>query len=520
MAIFTTFLTTPLVTYLRRDMMGSIEESETLDNPAPKSAYDGPEFSMMICLNQMEHVPPLMKIVQLMNSQPMVGNFSGNLHVHAIRILELGDRDSDFLKISNSSETLRRDPLVTVLQTFALLSNISIRFHLSASISDAYGLRLVSESKKRKCQLLIAPLDCSNLHVAHTILAKSETPVAFVIHRDGDQISMPFHGTNLNIHRKSNRKAKILYCFIGGEDDRELTHLYLRLIASRNHFVHLVRIKYHETKTCKLETGDLEKEQEKTGPFSTFVGVLGSKKMLPNLTKFTTFSSKESIDNGHGGDFDGSSTAQGMTASSSIPRSLHATKSPDDIAFENIRDYTIELMDPDQYKIEEWEHCEPHEFVHQLAQKLTEEDTLILGNRHPILEILAISKTGDINAPSMEDIINSNKSNTSKNASENSQSSSTIQPSRSLFPSVLRRTLTQDACIASSMNGIRLGSNLHMVNTLRNSDKVLGSLAHHLIRAQVTCTMLIYHGNGSLEQIAVVEEMGTQSQATILDQNH
>ncbi|PWN22822.1 hypothetical protein BCV69DRAFT_280428 [Microstroma glucosiphilum] len=82
---------------------------------------------------------------------------SSFLNVDALRLVELTDRTSAVMRMAESDDTLRADPISNVFRTFASLNRIPIRTSLSVVGVDYFPSTVVSRARDRGADLVILP---------------------------------------------------------------------------------------------------------------------------------------------------------------------------------------------------------------------------------------------------------------------------------------------------------------------------------------------------------------------------
>ncbi|KAJ1987711.1 K(+)/H(+) antiporter [Dimargaris cristalligena] len=161
-------------------------------------------LSVLVCLNKMQHVPALMALMQFLNpphahepgnpqaspstlpaahradtldsspspsdafdekaalaeirevSSPLTGYFTG-LRVYALRLIALTQRNSAVMMSTESEDTMRMDPLMSMFRTFGLLNNISVRSALSVCPTEDFAETLASNSDETRVNYAIVP---------------------------------------------------------------------------------------------------------------------------------------------------------------------------------------------------------------------------------------------------------------------------------------------------------------------------------------------------------------------------
>lgn len=79
------------------------------------------------------------------------------LEVHALRILELTDRVSSVMKVTEADEFSRRDPVVNAFQTFSRLHDVAISSSVVVVPEDSYAKTVISSASDRGSDFALIP---------------------------------------------------------------------------------------------------------------------------------------------------------------------------------------------------------------------------------------------------------------------------------------------------------------------------------------------------------------------------
>lgn len=133
---------------------------------------------------------------------------TGRLWAHGVRLLELTDRDSSVMTVSQIDEYSRQDPIVNTFRAVGHLHDISASGEVAVVPRAMFADALVTKATKMTSDLLVLPwsraADAANLHVlppmagsvegasaSHAALVKSL--LTFYQHDVGIFISRPLH---------------------------------------------------------------------------------------------------------------------------------------------------------------------------------------------------------------------------------------------------------------------------------------------------------------------------------------
>ncbi|KAI9015021.1 Sodium/hydrogen exchanger family-domain-containing protein [Gaertneriomyces semiglobifer] len=163
MALVTTFMTTPLVTwvyppkiYLKQsraithDTLSSIAAK---DDMSPYHHEGGPDdVKVVICLPNMHAVPPMMSITQMFQTA------KHRVQVYALRLIKLTERTSTYMMAANATETMRADPVVNVFRTFSQLNHVgSVTTLVSVSHTEDFAAKVVETANDANADLVVVP---------------------------------------------------------------------------------------------------------------------------------------------------------------------------------------------------------------------------------------------------------------------------------------------------------------------------------------------------------------------------
>ncbi|KAK8085034.1 Sodium/hydrogen exchanger family protein [Apiospora hydei] len=79
------------------------------------------------------------------------------LEVHGLRILELTDRTSSVMKVTESDEFTRRDPVVNTFKTFSQLHDVAVSGSVVVAPEDAYAQTVTSQAATQESDFVLIP---------------------------------------------------------------------------------------------------------------------------------------------------------------------------------------------------------------------------------------------------------------------------------------------------------------------------------------------------------------------------
>ena len=162
MALMTTFMTVPLVTWVypaSKHVQISFADDE--DRLSVKRLDTEPnllmeeKFSILVCLPETSTTTSLMKFVQLLV------NTTRQLDLWGMRMIELEDRNSKVMMVTESLHTLRNDPVIGMFRTFCELNKIDFHTTLSVGSSSSYPLDVADACEIINFDICICPISMS-----------------------------------------------------------------------------------------------------------------------------------------------------------------------------------------------------------------------------------------------------------------------------------------------------------------------------------------------------------------------
>ncbi|KAI8612023.1 hypothetical protein BC830DRAFT_605896 [Chytriomyces sp. MP71] len=167
MAVFTTFLTVPLVSAvypksyysgeLNAALAKDVEEAMSLAVAAESSEIpevnDDSQLRALVCLPSMNVVLPMMTLCTMVSGSPQLSAFT----VFALRLVKLDSRLSTVMQAAEHSDTVKEDPILSVFRTFGSLHGLNsfpmLQFSNPAGVAGA----IVDAAKQASANLIIVP---------------------------------------------------------------------------------------------------------------------------------------------------------------------------------------------------------------------------------------------------------------------------------------------------------------------------------------------------------------------------
>lgn len=203
------------------------------------------------------------------------------LEVHGVRIIELTDRTSSVMKVSEADEHSYRDPVVNTFRTFAQLNNIAVSGSVSIVPEFSFAETLVGRASDMSSELLLIPWSetgsltesdstlllgesLSQEHYSSTshnsfiqqALSLAICNTAIFVNRGFGGLPAPARGltrtvSGLGLRSQRNAIAKpisdrshhIFFPFFGGDDDRVALRFVLQIAQNDNITATIIHIK-------------------------------------------------------------------------------------------------------------------------------------------------------------------------------------------------------------------------------------------------------------------------------------
>ncbi|KAF4634774.1 hypothetical protein G7Y89_g3327 [Cudoniella acicularis] len=186
------------------------------------------------------------------------------LEVHGLRIVELTERTSSVMKVSEADEYSYRDPVVNTFRTFAQLNNVAVSGAVSIVPEDSFAETVATQASDHSSDLVLIPwsengtmseidtLKDSSNGIQEAFLQKTlataacNTAIFFNRGFGGPSIHEPrtltrtTSGVSFRSHRDrptlpvADRSHHVYFPFFGGADDRVALRFVLQLAQNTN----------------------------------------------------------------------------------------------------------------------------------------------------------------------------------------------------------------------------------------------------------------------------------------------
>lgn len=228
MALFTTFLTTPIVVAIYKPAEMAISEYKYRSIQRKESDT---QLRMLICFHSTKNIPTL---INLMEASRGTGR-KGGLRVYAMHLMELSERSSAILMVHkarnnglpfwNKVQNCDANQVVVAFEAFQQLSQVSIRPTTAISPMSSMHEDICTSAERKMGSIIILPfhkhqrLDghfettrAEFRHVNRRVLEHAPCSVGILVDRG---LGGPSHVSASNVN------YSVTALFFGGHDDRE-----------------------------------------------------------------------------------------------------------------------------------------------------------------------------------------------------------------------------------------------------------------------------------------------------------
>lgn len=160
MALVTTFMTTPLTMwffppwYQEKVNKWRSGECDWEGRPLEKSSDNDSEHAALdklgkvtIVVNRIEGVSSLLRFTHFLARS--------SINLHLVRIMELTDRLSQIIKVSESEDLLQRDPLISIFKTLTKIVGVRLSYSLQVLAPHEYADTIERHAEKHSSDLIV-----------------------------------------------------------------------------------------------------------------------------------------------------------------------------------------------------------------------------------------------------------------------------------------------------------------------------------------------------------------------------
>ncbi|KAI8053025.1 Sodium/hydrogen exchanger family-domain-containing protein [Syncephalis plumigaleata] len=160
MALVTTFITTPMVMWLYpprywRNVKGMTRANSRMASPIATMSGAVTPSELLVCLSRMRQVPAIMQLIRVL--APRRRKTNNRRVVHALRLVELGQRESAVMRGQEIHEITRHDPVSNVLRAFGQLSGVTVDAAMTVAEMTSYPTAVADHSMDIDAGLVVVP---------------------------------------------------------------------------------------------------------------------------------------------------------------------------------------------------------------------------------------------------------------------------------------------------------------------------------------------------------------------------
>ncbi|KFH42572.1 K(+)/H(+) antiporter-like protein [Hapsidospora chrysogenum ATCC 11550] len=299
MALLTTFATTPLVTFLYppwyQKKLAAWKRGEiSWDSDAPtgdgvvseEDLTANSRIGQLLVYLRLDNMPSLLGLVSLFGKEPVDQVSAGDgkqegvventsepapsrpVRAHGLRLLQLGDRDSSVMTVSEVDEYTKNDPVVNTWRTVGQILKVAVSGEVATMPETRFPEALLTKSSDIASDLLLIPwsgseslgepqhhhseskLSSSYISFTNSILNSpdlniaifypmSSTPGQYSSPQSPERLKLQRAYSFSDIHREiqplpvKNKAQRIIFPFFGGRDDKLALMLVLQFCERR-----------------------------------------------------------------------------------------------------------------------------------------------------------------------------------------------------------------------------------------------------------------------------------------------
>ncbi|KAF4121389.1 Kef-type K+ transport system, membrane component KefB [Geosmithia morbida] len=281
MALVTTFTTTPLTTFLyppwyqkkleawkRGEIDWDSGEPNGADSATPKESAPHNRVGQLLVYLRLDSMPGLLGIVALFGQD--IQNSSPAMHVgkegmaqatppkrhvraHGLRLLQLGDRDSSVMTVSEVEQYTKNDPIVNMWRMVGQILKVSVSGEVATMLESRFSEALLTKSSDISSDLLLLPwsgtghlgdsqapfsddkIVSSYISFTNSVLSSTEQNIAILLPQSRETQDTSRTADRLKLHRAysfsdihhdvnplpvKDKARRIVVPFFGGSDDR------------------------------------------------------------------------------------------------------------------------------------------------------------------------------------------------------------------------------------------------------------------------------------------------------------
>ncbi|KAJ3696990.1 hypothetical protein LUZ61_000695 [Rhynchospora tenuis] len=245
MALFTTFLTTPVIMAINpRRRIATAPKQRTIEQAGMKA-----EFRILACYHSTRSIPPILNLIESSR-----GTRHQSLIVYTLHLLELSDSSSAVSLVQRAQDRIvsfwtrrdRTDEIEVAFESYQKLSAVSIRPLTAISNFDTIHEDIIKNAINKRAALIVIPFhkmlqaDGSFESLGHKHQQINQRALDFAPCSVGILVDRGFGGT---AHISASNVAYFVHVFFfGGPDDREVLTYAAQMAEHPGISVTLIRI--------------------------------------------------------------------------------------------------------------------------------------------------------------------------------------------------------------------------------------------------------------------------------------
>nr|AUH99617.1 cation/H+ exchanger [Chara australis] len=265
MALFTTFITAPLVAYLTKRDQPVSYDARTI--ASYEAADDGSDLRVFMCAHGLRNIPALAHLSDLLKGRSG-GRRKRGLRVYLLHLVEYSERSSSLMLVAKarrggkptvSKKIAGIDDVGSMFQTYGRLAKVNVKTMMVVSGTSDMHEDICSTAVDKKANMIVLPFHKylgadgsvdANLVGFHRVnlrvLRHAPCSVGILIDRGfGGSANVPSSETSYDI----------LLLFFGGPDDREAIAYVSRMLGQPNVNLRVVRFKALTPKDATVHVG-------------------------------------------------------------------------------------------------------------------------------------------------------------------------------------------------------------------------------------------------------------------------
>ncbi|XP_027333050.1 cation/H(+) antiporter 19 [Abrus precatorius] len=226
MALFTTFITTPIVMFVYKPARrGAPYKHKTVQRKDPET-----ELRMLACFHSTRNIPSLINLIECSRGTRK----RGKLCIYAMHLMELSERSSAITMVHKARKNGMpfwnkkqddKDQMIIAFQAYGKLSSVNVRPMTAISALNNIHEDVCTSAHQKRAAMIILPfhkhqrVDGSMESLGHSFHVMNELVLSLAPCSVGILVDRGFGGTSQV--QASDVSYNVVVPFFGGRDDRE-----------------------------------------------------------------------------------------------------------------------------------------------------------------------------------------------------------------------------------------------------------------------------------------------------------